>query len=78
MQLQTFYISSNKSRPFEDKYGIYHNNRYNRLLDNHEQFSHLSRYENLYNITETNNYKLTHIKEYDKLISKYAIDIIPI
>ena len=74
MLKQTFYISTNKSRPYENKYGIFYNDRFERILDNGEQFSHKSKYIKLYKINKTDKYKLTNIIEYDKIISNYVKD----
>ena len=72
--VQIFYISKNKSRNQSSseiyKYGIFHNERYERILDNRDQFPDLSEYVNLYGITTREDYKLYNIKEYDKIISK--------
>ena len=66
--MQHFYYSINLSRPNEDKYGIYWNNRSERILDSFDQFSHISKYIHIYKIDKTEKY-IGPYKEYDKLIS---------
>ena len=36
--MQHFYYVKNNSRPNEDKYGIFHNNRFQRILDGKNYF----------------------------------------
>lgn len=71
---QTFYISENKSRRDENKFGIFHKNRFNRILDSKEQFSNSSEYIYLFDLEITDEYKLP-IKNLDSYISIVARDL---
>lgn len=71
MDKQTLYIAYNKSRPFEVKFGIFRNDRIERILDSHEQFSYSSEYLKLYDLESTPEYKL-NLPDFDKIIS-YSI-----
>lgn len=71
---QTFYISENKSRRDENKFGIFHKNRFNRILDSKEQFSNPSEYIYLFDLEITDEYKLP-IKNLDSYISIVARDL---
>ena len=72
--VQTLYISKNNSRPLEIKFGVFHNNRYERILDSHEQFSNYSEYIYLYDLRITPNFKL-NINEFDDIISYIGRDV---
>ena len=65
--MQYIYISSNRSRPNESKYGF--TTRLKRKLDSHEQFSYPTLYDHLYEVEETREYILHNFNEYDKIIS---------
>ena len=65
---QTFYISQNLSRSEETKFGIFHNKRYERILDSSEQFSNISKYLCLYDLKPTSKYSLP-VKNLDNIIS---------
>lgn len=66
--MQHFYYVKNNSRPNEDKYGIFHNNRFQRILDGKELFSNISKFYMIFEITQTDMYKLP-CYEYDDIIS---------
>ena len=72
--IQTLYMSQNKSRPSEIKFGVFHNHRYERILDSHDQFSNTSEYIFLYDLKATPKFKLD-IFEFDDIISYIGRDL---
>jgi hypothetical protein len=66
--MQTLYIAFNNSAPNEIKFGIYNNNKYEIITDHYEEFSHCSRYLNLFDIEFTSKYDVI-LKNVDKIIS---------
>lgn len=50
------YVYFTESRPYEFKYGIFNNDRYERIFEGQTHFSHKIKLKYLYKVEENNNY----------------------